>query len=114
MQISERGAPGGQDSRHEVHHARSATPFRIDPAPAAGRRARVPGLRACPGDWPPSKGTSRRKEEAAAEGDVRIGLAILRRALENAVSVASVLLLTEATMTEMPEKKERLPEPEAV
>jgi chaperonin GroEL len=33
--------------------------------------------------------------------------------LENAVSVASVLLLTEATMTEKPEeKKERVPEPE--
>jgi chaperonin GroEL len=34
-------------------------------------------------------------------------------ALENAVSVASVLLLTEATMTEIPEaKKERSLEPE--
>jgi len=38
---------------------------------------------------------------------------VLRVALENAVSVASVLLLTEATMTEIPEeKKERAPEPE--
>ena len=37
---------------------------------------------------------------------------VVRIALENAVSVASVLLLTEATMTEIPEdKKERL-EPE--
>ncbi len=35
---------------------------------------------------------------------------VLRVALENAVSVASVLLLTEATMTEIPEqKKERRP-----
>ena len=37
---------------------------------------------------------------------------VVRTALENAVSVASVLLLTEATMTELPEKKERTPEPE--
>jgi len=39
---------------------------------------------------------------------------VVRVALENAVSVAGVLLLTEATMTEMPEpKKEQLSEPEA-
>lgn len=38
---------------------------------------------------------------------------VVRIALENAVSVASVLLLTEATMTEIPEaKSERAPEPE--
>ena len=38
---------------------------------------------------------------------------VVRIALENAVSVASVLLLTEATMTEIPEpKKEHTPEPE--
>ena len=38
---------------------------------------------------------------------------VVRFALENAVSVASVLLLTEATMTEIPEaKKERSLEPE--
>jgi len=38
---------------------------------------------------------------------------VVRIALENAVSVASVLLLTEATMTEIPEvNKERIPEPE--
>jgi len=38
---------------------------------------------------------------------------VIRIALENAVSVASVLLLTEATMTEIPEdKKERSAEPE--
>ena len=38
---------------------------------------------------------------------------VVRVALENAVSVASVLLLTEATMTEVPEaKKERETEPE--
>jgi chaperonin GroEL len=38
---------------------------------------------------------------------------VVRVALENAVSVASVLLLTEATMTEIPEKKEqRALEPE--
>jgi chaperonin GroEL len=36
---------------------------------------------------------------------------VVRMALENAVSVASVLLLTEATMTEKPEKHEdRLPQ----
>jgi chaperonin GroEL len=35
---------------------------------------------------------------------------VVRMALENAVSVAGVLLLTEATMTEKPEKREeRLP-----
>ena len=38
---------------------------------------------------------------------------VVRVALENAVSVASVLLLTEATMTEIPEpSKERPLEPE--
>jgi chaperonin GroEL len=38
---------------------------------------------------------------------------VVRIALENAVSVASVLLLTEATMTEIPEtKKEHMPESE--
>jgi len=38
---------------------------------------------------------------------------VVRIALENAVSVASVLLLTEATMTELPEpKKEHAVEPE--
>jgi chaperonin GroEL len=39
---------------------------------------------------------------------------VVRTALENAVSVASVLLLTEATLTEKPEKAERaaVPEPE--
>jgi chaperonin GroEL len=38
---------------------------------------------------------------------------VVRIALENAVSVASVLLLTEATMTEIPEiNRERNPEPE--
>ena len=38
---------------------------------------------------------------------------VVRIALENAVSVASVLLLTEATMTEIPEpKNERMPEQE--
>ena len=34
---------------------------------------------------------------------------VVRIALENAVSVASVLLLTEATMTEIPEPKARQP-----
>jgi chaperonin GroEL len=34
---------------------------------------------------------------------------VVRIALENAVSVASVLLLTEATMTELPEKEKPLP-----
>ena len=38
---------------------------------------------------------------------------VVRVALENAVSVASVLLLTEATMTEIvEEQKEKTPEPE--
>jgi chaperonin GroEL len=37
---------------------------------------------------------------------------VVRIGLENAVSVASVLLLTEVTMTEIPEKKERALEPE--
>ena len=34
---------------------------------------------------------------------------VVRVALENAVSVASVLLLTEATMTEVPDKEKPLP-----
>lgn len=34
---------------------------------------------------------------------------VVRIALENAVSVASVLLLTEATLTEVPEKKAEVP-----
>jgi chaperonin GroEL len=34
---------------------------------------------------------------------------VVRIALENAVSVASVLLLTEATMTEVPEKTKTMP-----
>jgi len=39
---------------------------------------------------------------------------VVRTALENAVSVASVLMLTEATMTEQPEKSKEhtLAEPE--
>ena len=36
---------------------------------------------------------------------------VVRIALENAVSVASVLLLTEATMTEMKEEEEKRPSP---
>jgi chaperonin GroEL len=36
---------------------------------------------------------------------------VVRIALENAVSVASVLLLTEATLTELPEKKPAVPQP---
>jgi chaperonin GroEL len=36
---------------------------------------------------------------------------VVRIALENAVSVASVLLLTEATLTEIPGKDEQLHEP---
>jgi len=34
---------------------------------------------------------------------------VVRIALENAVSAASLLLLTEAVMTEVPEKKEEAP-----
>jgi chaperonin GroEL len=34
---------------------------------------------------------------------------VVRIALENAVSVASVLLLTEATMTEIPDEKKEAP-----
>ena len=34
---------------------------------------------------------------------------VMRVALENAVSVASVLLLTEATMTEIPEEERKVP-----
>jgi chaperonin GroEL len=34
---------------------------------------------------------------------------VVRIALENAVSVATVLLLTEATMTELPEEKKEVP-----
>lgn len=39
---------------------------------------------------------------------------VVRTALENAVSVASILLLTEATMTEIPEpRRDHIPEPES-
>jgi chaperonin GroEL len=38
---------------------------------------------------------------------------VVRIALENAVSVASTLLLTEATMTEIPEEKAEATRPEA-
>ena len=44
-------------------------------------------------------------EAATVEGDERAGIQILRRALENAVSAAGVLLLTEVTMTEVVEPK---------
>jgi chaperonin GroEL len=37
---------------------------------------------------------------------------VVRVALENAVSVGSVLLLTDATLTDVPEPKERSPVPE--
>ena len=37
---------------------------------------------------------------------------VVRIALENAVSVASVLLLTEATLTEIPEKEKEVKEPQ--
>jgi chaperonin GroEL len=37
---------------------------------------------------------------------------VVRLALENAVSVASVLLLTEATMTDVPEAKTETPAPD--
>ena len=54
------------------------------------------------------------KEEARCAGDERTGLRILRRALQtptrqiagNAVSVAGLLLLTEATLTEIPERRQ--------
>ena len=36
---------------------------------------------------------------------------VVRIALENAVSVAGVLLLTEATLTEVPERKRETPQP---
>lgn len=38
------------------------------------------------------------------------GRAVVRIVLENAVSVASVLALTEATMTELPDPKPQTPE----
>jgi chaperonin GroEL len=38
---------------------------------------------------------------------------VVRIALENAVSVAGVLLLTEATLTEVPEPKQETPRPAA-
>ena len=39
---------------------------------------------------------------------------VVRIALENAVSVASVLLLTEATLTEIPDEKPATPQPAEV
>ena len=49
----------------------------------------------------------------AVEAGIVDPVKVVRTALENAVSVASVLLLTEATMTEIPEpKRERMAEPD--
>jgi len=65
-----------------------------------------------------SKGTegfdaSRKQYVDLVEAGIIDPTKVVRIALENAVSVASVLLLTEATMTEIPEtKKEHMPESE--
>jgi chaperonin GroEL len=65
-----------------------------------------------------SKGTegfdaSRKQYVDLIEAGIIDPTKVVRIALENAVSVASVLLLTEATMTEIPEvKREHMPEPE--
>jgi hypothetical protein len=43
--------------------------------------------------------------EQECEGDERTGVQILKHALENAVSVAGTLLLTEATLTEVKDER---------
>ena len=48
---------------------------------------------------------SRNQYVDLAEAGIIDPTKVVRIALENAVSVASVLLLTEATMTEIPEEK---------
>ena len=56
---------------------------------------------------------SRKQYVNLVEAGIVDPVKVVRTALENAVSVASVLLLTEATMTEIPEpKRERIAEPE--
>ena len=56
---------------------------------------------------------SRKQYVDLVEAGIVDPVKVVRTALENAVSVASVLLLTEATMTEIPEpKRERVAEPE--
>ena len=56
---------------------------------------------------------SRKQYVDLVEAGIVDPVKVVRTALENAVSVASVLLLTEATMTEIPEpKRERIAEPE--
>jgi chaperonin GroEL len=55
----------------------------------------------------------RKESVALVEAGIIDPTKVVRVALENAVSVASVLLLTEATMTDIPEPpKERALEPE--
>ena len=67
------------------------------------RRGREPDARRAPG---PSGFDAARKEYVDLfEAGIVDPTKVVRVALENAVSVASVLLLTEATMTEMPEKE---------
>ena len=56
---------------------------------------------------------SRKQYVNLVEAGIVDPVKVVRTALENAVSVASVVLLTEATMTEIPEpKRERIAEPE--
>jgi chaperonin GroEL len=54
---------------------------------------------------------SRNEYVKLIEGGIIDPVKVVRVALENAVSVASVLLLTEATMTDLPEPKEKVRSP---
>ena len=101
-----------EDRRPESSSARSRR--------RRGRSRRTPrstaawSSRACSADKAITASTPSRKEYVdLVEAGIIDPTKVVRVALENAVSVASVLLLTEATMTEIPEaSKERPGEPE--
>ena len=97
---------------------RRRTHRRADPAPGARgadapdrrelrgrrRRGRGPDARASTGNV--GFDAARKEYVDLFEAGIVDPAKVVRMALENAVSVASVLLLTEATMTEKPEKRE--------
>ncbi|MCK7580846.1 MAG: hypothetical protein MZV65_37965 [Chromatiales bacterium] len=102
-----RSASGDETHRRADPAARARGAGAADRRELGGRRRRG-GRTAC---WT-SEGNvgfdaaRKRVRRPAARPASSIPTKVVRVALENAVSVASVLLLTEATMTEKPEKKD--------